>query len=98
MRAAGLPRQVWLGAGLALPTLAALDVWRNVGYWAIFFVAAIIGLPEELYQAADLDGASTTKRFWYLTLPLMRRILFFSNMVSTILGLHGFGTALVPAK
>ena len=95
LRAAGLQPVTWLGSGSALGVLAALDVWRNVGYWAIFFVAAIIGLPQELYQAADLDGASTTKRFWYLTLPLMRRILFFAIVVSTIWGLQVFDTALI---
>ena len=45
LRAVGAPPQTWLGSGTALPVLAVLDVWRNVGYWAIFFVAAIIGLP-----------------------------------------------------
>lgn len=73
LRTFGLPRQTWLGAGLALPTLAALDIWRNVGYWAIFFLAALIGLPAELYQAAELDGAKAWQRFRYLTLPLLRQ-------------------------
>jgi ABC-type sugar transport system permease subunit len=86
---------VWLGADHALPVLAVLDVWRNVGYWAMFFVAAIIGLPGELYQAAVLDGASAFSRFRHLTLPLMRRILFFAVIVSTIWGLQVFDTALV---
>lgn len=86
---------IWLGADHALPVLAVLDVWRNVGYWAMFFVAAIIGLPGELYQAAVLDGASAFARFRYLTLPLMRRILFFAVIVSTIWGLQVFDTALV---
>jgi ABC-type sugar transport system permease subunit len=95
LRFLGIPPVTWLGSGTALGLLAALDVWRNVGYWAIFFVAAIIGLPQELYQAADLDGASSVKRFWYLTLPLMRRILFFAIVVSTIWGLQVFDTALV---
>jgi multiple sugar transport system permease protein len=95
LRFLGLQPVTWLGGGSALGVLAALDVWRNVGYWAIFFVAAIIGLPEELYQAADLDGAPPVKRFWYLTLPLMRRILFFAIVVSTIWGLQVFDTALV---
>jgi ABC-type sugar transport system permease subunit len=95
LRFLGIQPVTWLGGGSALGVLAALDVWRNVGYWAIFFVAAIIGLPEELYQAADLDGASTVKRFWFLTLPLMRRILFFAIVVSTIWGLQVFDTALV---
>ncbi len=95
LRAVGVEPVTWLGSGTALGVLAALDVWRNVGYWAIFFVAALIGLPQELYQAADLDGASTTRRFWYLTLPLMRRILLFAIVVSTIWGLQVFDTALV---
>jgi ABC-type sugar transport system permease subunit len=95
LRFLGIQPVTWLGGGSALGVLAALDVWRNVGYWAIFFVAAIIGLPEELYQAADLDGASPVRRFWHLTLPLMRRILFFAIVVSTIWGLQVFDTALV---
>jgi multiple sugar transport system permease protein len=95
LRALGIQPVTWLGSDTALGVLAALDVWRNVGYWAIFFVAAIIGLPQELYQAASLDGASSAKRFWYLTLPLMRRILLFAIVVSTIWGLQVFDTALV---
>ena len=58
-------------------------------------MAAIIGLPGELYQAAVLDGASAFSRFRHLTLPLMRRILFFAVIVSTIWGLQVFDTALV---
>jgi ABC-type sugar transport system permease subunit len=95
LRAVGLSRQNWLGADLVLPVLAALDVWRNVGYWAIFFLAAIIGLPQELYQAAELDGASTLQRFRRLTLPLLRRIILFAVVVSTIWGLQIFDTPLV---
>ena len=90
----GMP-VTWLGADSALTVLAILDVWRNVGYWAMFFVAAIIGLPQELYQAAELDGASVLARFRYLTLPLLRRIVFFAIIVSTIWGLQVFDTALV---
>jgi ABC-type sugar transport system permease subunit len=86
---------IWLGADNALIVLAILDVWRNVGYWALFFVAAIIGLPKELYQAAELDGAPAFARFRYLTLPLLRRIIFFAVVVATIWGLQVFDTALV---
>jgi ABC-type sugar transport system permease subunit len=95
MKAFGALPVTWLGADHALIVLAVLDVWRNVGYWAMFFVAAIIGLPTELYQAAELDGASTFARFRYLTLPLLRRIIFFAVIVSTIWGLQVFDTALV---
>jgi multiple sugar transport system permease protein len=95
LKAFGADRVTWLGADSALGVLAVLDVWRNVGYWAMFFVAAIIGLPTELYQAAELDGASVWARFRYLTLPLLRRIIFFAVIVSTIWGLQVFDTALV---
>ncbi|HVO01079.1 MAG TPA: sugar ABC transporter permease [Candidatus Cybelea sp.] len=95
LKAFGAMPVTWLGADHALVVLAILDVWRNVGYWAMFFVAAIIGLPTELYQAAELDGASPFARFRHLTLPLMRRIIFFAVIVSTIWGLQVFDTALV---
>jgi ABC-type sugar transport system permease subunit len=95
LRALGLPTQNWLGAGSALQVLATLDIWRSVGYWAIFFLAAIIGLPQELYQAAALDGASTWQRFRRLTLPLLRRVILFAIVVSTIFGLQIFDTVLI---
>ena len=95
LRTAGMQPVTWLGPGTALGVLAALDVWRSVGYWAIFFLAAIIGLPQELYQAAELDGASTWQRFRRLTLPLLRRIILFAIVVSTIFGLQIFDTALI---
>jgi ABC-type sugar transport system permease subunit len=95
LRALGIQPVTWLGSSTALPVLAALDVWRNVGYWAIFFVAAIIGLPEELYQAASLDGAEGLARLRHITLPLLRRILLFAIVVATIWGLQVFDTALV---
>jgi ABC-type sugar transport system permease subunit len=95
LKALGAKPVTWLGASTALPVLAALDAWRNVGYWAIFFLAGIIGLPEELYQAAELDGAGALQRFRHLTIPLLRRILLFALVVSTIWGLQVFDTPLV---
>lgn len=95
LRGVGAKPVTWLGASTALPTLAAVDVWRNAGYWAIFFVAALIGLPQELFQAASLDGAGPLARFWFLTLPMLRRILLFAIVVSTIWGLQVFDTALI---
>ena len=95
LRLVGFRPKVWLGVDKALGVLIALDVWRNVGYWAMFFVAAIIGLPEELYQAARLDGAGAVARFRFLTLPLLRRIIFFAVLVSTIWALQIFDTVVV---
>lgn len=98
LRAFGASPVTWLGVDTALGVLIALDVWRNVGYWAVFFVAAIIGLPQELYQAAKLDGASAVSRFRFLTLPLLRRIIFFAVVVSTIWAFQVFDTAIVLTR
>jgi len=95
LRVVGLPPVTWLGTGTVMPMLAAVDIWRSVGYWAIFFLAAIIGLPQELYQAAELDGAGAWQRFRRLTLPLLRRVILFAIVVSTIYGLQVFDTALI---
>jgi multiple sugar transport system permease protein len=95
LRIVGLDPVTWLGPKSALQVLAALDVWRSAGFWAIFFLAAIIGLPKELYQAAELDGAGAWQRFGRLTLPLLRRIILFAVVVATIYGLQVFDTALI---
>jgi ABC-type sugar transport system permease subunit len=95
LRSLGFDPVVWLGPKSALQVLAALDVWRSAGFWAIFFLAAIIGLPQELYQAAELDGANGWQRFLRLTLPLLRRVILFAVVVATIYGLQVFDTALI---
>jgi multiple sugar transport system permease protein len=95
LKAVGRDPVVWLGPKSALQVLVALDVWRSAGFWAIFFLAAILGLPRELYQAAELDGASGWQRFLRLTLPLLRRVILFAVVVATIFGLQVFDTALV---
>jgi ABC-type sugar transport system permease subunit len=95
LRSAGFEPVTWLGAKSALKVLVALDVWRNFGFWAIFFLAAIIGLPRELFQAAELDGANGWQRFHKLTLPMLRRVILFAVVVATIYALQVFDTALI---
>lgn len=95
LRSFGLPKRNWLGADLALPMVIVVDVWRSIGYWAIFFLAGVVGLPQEVYQAAELDGARGWKRLVYITLPLLRRTILFAVVVSTIWGLQVFDTPLV---
>jgi ABC-type sugar transport system permease subunit len=95
LRSVGRDPVVWLGPDTALRVLAALDVWRSFGFWSIFFLAAIIGLPRELYQAAELDGANSWQRFYKITLPLLRRVILFAVVVATIYGLQVFDTSLI---
>lgn len=98
LRATGQEPVNWLAAGTALPVIAAADAWRNVGYWAIFFVAAIIGLPRELYEAAHLDGANALQRFRYVTLPGIRRIVLLAVVMATIWALQVFDIVLILTR
>jgi ABC-type sugar transport system permease subunit len=86
----------WLGdEDIALPTIAMVEVWRGAGVWAIYFLAALLGLPRELYQAAHLDGAGPFQRFVHVTLPLLRPTLLFAVVLATIYNLQVFDTVFV---
>jgi ABC-type sugar transport system permease subunit len=80
---------------LALPTIAAVEIWRGMGFWAVYFLAALISLPAELYQAAHLDGANAWQRFHTLSLPLLRPTILFAVVVATIYNLQIFDTVFV---
>jgi len=80
---------------LALPTVAAVETWRGIGFWAVYFLAALIALPSELYEAAQLDGASGWQRFFSLTLPLLRPTILFALVLVTIYTLQIFDSVFV---
>ncbi len=68
----GLADANWLGdPSLALPSLIVLSVWKNTGYYMLFFLAGLAGIPQELHEAASLDGAGAWTRLRRITLPLL---------------------------
>jgi multiple sugar transport system permease protein len=77
----------WLtDPGLALPVVSAVVVWTNVGYVALFFLAGILSIPDDIHAAARTDGASAWQGFWRITLPMLRPTMFFvlvTGIVST---------------
>lgn len=86
-----LKPQSWLGnTSLAMPSIAMIEVWRGVGFWTLLFLAALLALPKELYQAATTDGANAWQRFIHITLPLMRPTFFFAVVMATIWNLQLF--------
>lgn len=85
-----IPSQNWLGStNLALIALMILGVWKQTGYFMIFYLAGLQGLPHEIFEAADLDGASTLRATRYLTLPLLTGTTLF---VTTIAVVNAFET------
>jgi multiple sugar transport system permease protein len=72
LAALGLPPQDWLGdPALAMPALILLAVWKNFGFNMVIFVAGLEAIPERLYEAARLDGASRWQELRFVTLPML---------------------------
>ena len=61
----------------ALPSVAAMYSWQNIGYDIIIFTAGLQSIPNELYESSNIDGANWFKKFRYITLPMITPTLFF---------------------
>ena len=69
-------RVAWLSnPDLAMAAVVFTNVWRGIPFFAIMLLAGLQAVPEELYEAARIDGAGVLDRFWHVTLPLMRPII-----------------------
>jgi multiple sugar transport system permease protein len=81
----------WLGSrGLAMPAVMVMGIWISVGFNMIVYLAGLQAIPNELYEAADVDGASAWQRFRRITFPLVAPTTFFLLIVQTIWGMQAF--------
>jgi multiple sugar transport system permease protein len=86
LNAIGIPSQDFLGdPNQALPLIAGINIWRHAGYNAILIYAGLKTIPKGLFEAASIDGASRTRQFWSITLPLLRPVLAFV-VITTVIG------------
>ena len=75
----------WLGdPKWAMPAIILLAIWKNFGYHMLIFIAGLQAIPDELYEAAELDGAGAIRRFWHVTLPMLAPTFFFVGVVTMI--------------
>jgi sn-glycerol 3-phosphate transport system permease protein len=78
LRKLGLGMVNWLGdPDLALGSVIAITVWKNTGYYMLFFLAGLAGVPQDLLDAATIDGAGALRRFRSVTLPMLGPTLGF---------------------
>ncbi|MEV1065934.1 sugar ABC transporter permease [Streptomyces sp. NPDC050263] len=70
--------------------IAALMTWQWTGYNAIIYLAGLQAIPSELYEAARMDGAGPVRIFFSITIPLLRPIILFTVVISTVTGLQSF--------
>jgi ABC-type sugar transport system permease subunit len=68
----------------ALPTIAMISIWKNVGYSVIVLAAGLKSVPGEMYEAAIVDGANNWQKFWNITLPMISRQLMFVTVWATL--------------
>jgi multiple sugar transport system permease protein/cellobiose transport system permease protein len=81
----------WLGIPQTAPlVIVFLIIWKYVGYYMAIFLAGLTSVPEELYEAAVVDGAGKTATFFFITIPMLRPILTFAAVTSLIGGLQLF--------
>lgn len=81
----------WLGQkSTALPAVIIATVWRGFPFWAISFLAALQGVPQDLYEAAKCDGATAFQRFRHVTLPSIRPVILIVVLMSSIWTANSF--------
>jgi len=87
----GLPTVSWLTSEWGIKTaIATMIVWQWTGYNALIFLAGLQRIPSDVYEAARMDGAGVVKIFFRITLPLLRPIILFSLIMTTVGGLQTF--------
>jgi len=75
----------WLGnPHWAMPAIILVAVWKNFGYNMLIFIAGLQSIPQELYEAAHLDGAGPWQRFRHVTLPMLAPTLVFVSVITMI--------------
>ncbi|HRF46568.1 MAG TPA: sugar ABC transporter permease [Anaerolineales bacterium] len=94
----GIEGPAWLlDANWALPALIITSLW-GIGGTTLIFLAGLQAIPEELYEAAEIDGAGLWSRFWSVTLPLISNVTFFNLVLGIIGALQVFTDAFVITR
>jgi len=76
----------------ALASLVAMMVWKSLGYYSLLILAALQGVPKDIYEAAEIDDTPKIRIFFRITLPMISPTLFFTAIVSTISSFQVFET------
>jgi multiple sugar transport system permease protein len=90
LRALGLPKVLWLqDPRWAMPALITMSLW-GVGGAMLIYLAGLQGVPQQLYEAAEIDGANAWDRFVHVTVPMVSPVLFFNLLMGLIGALQTF--------
>jgi multiple sugar transport system permease protein len=91
LAALGGERVPWLVSPVwAMPSIALMATWKNVGLYVVLFLAGLQNIPESMYEAADLDGATPWQKWWNVTLPMLNPTVVTVVVLSTVGGFSLF--------
>jgi len=86
----------WLGDPyLVIPAISLASIWWGFGFPMLIFIAGLQGIPEQLYEAARIDGASNRQLFFHITLPLLRPTILFITVTGVLAHFQVFGQVLI---
>lgn len=81
----GVPKQLFLAStAQAMPAVMAMSVWKSCGFFMLIFLAGLQAIPEELYEAAKVDGATWWHRFRHITLPMLNQSMLFVLVITSM--------------
>ena len=87
----GMSQIPWITSpNWAMPSIAIMATWKNVGLYIILFLVGLQGIPKYMYEAADIDGAKPHQKFFYITLPALNSTIVLVVILSTIGGFSLF--------
>jgi multiple sugar transport system permease protein len=96
LKALGVPARSWLAdPATAMWAIILTSVWWVTGYYLVIYLAGLQDIPRELYEAAALDGAGGWRRFWAITLPLLRPVFLFVFVTHVIGSFQIFGQVFI---
>ncbi len=92
----GLEPVRWLVEPVTIkPAITLLVVWHEVGWYMVIFLAGLQSIPQDLYDAASVDGAGSWGRFWHITIPMLGPVILFTVVIDIIGELQIFGEPFV---
>jgi ABC-type sugar transport system permease subunit len=91
MQAVGFSSQPFFSdARQAMWIVIAVSIWKNLGYYMVIYLAALQGVPQELYDAAAVDGATKWRQVWHVAIPALRPVIYFVVTITTIRAMQLF--------
>jgi multiple sugar transport system permease protein len=98
LRSVGIEGPLWLGhSRWALPSLILMSLW-TVGGPMLIYLAGLQGIPTDLYEAADVDGAGGWAKFWAVTVPMMTPVIFFNLIMNMIFAFQVFAQPFIMTE